>query len=285
MWGLPLRDPRITHVSDLFDLEGIANNVLVIMFQDNEVVKRITPTNHSGDIEVTGGQSFMLIVQQRSATIPISGQGWTNPSGTAAAPSVAMRGIEVDDVTPILALRGSITNEGRGLRQTDFRVIVKNRSTSRTITTVRRGEYFDRLSNWEADGVGYQLADVDLETGRAASIGDILEVSAQSSHPLISVEPLQYTITVEDVRQGWIRLPALLAYEIPVETALLHNYPNPFNPETWIPYQLAHAADVTLTIYDTQGVLVRQLDLGYQQAGYYTDRIRAAYWDGRNEWG
>ena len=113
-----------------------------------------------------------------------------------------------------------------------------------------------------------------LETKRAATIRDILEISAQSPHPLIGVEPLEYTVTGEDVRQGWIQLPALIAYEIPAETALLHNYPNPFNPETWIPYQLAHAANVTLTIYDTQGMLVRQLDLGYQQAGYYTNRTR-----------
>ena len=86
-------------------------------------------------------------------------------------------------------------------------------------------------------------------------------------------------------KQGIENLERLLASLIPEETALLHNYPNPFNPETWIPYQLAHAADVTLTIYDTKGVLVRQLDLGYQQAGYYTDRTRAAYWDGRNHLG
>ena len=86
-------------------------------------------------------------------------------------------------------------------------------------------------------------------------------------------------------KQGIENLQALLASLIPEETALLHNYPNPFNPETWIPYQLAHAADVTLTIYDTKGVLVRQLDLGYQQAGYYTNRTRAAYWDGRNHLG
>ena len=86
-------------------------------------------------------------------------------------------------------------------------------------------------------------------------------------------------------KQGIENLQALLASLIPEETTLLHNYPNPFNPETWIPYQLAHAADVTLTIYDTKGVLVRQLDLGYQQAGYYTNRTRAAYWDGRNHLG
>ena len=86
-------------------------------------------------------------------------------------------------------------------------------------------------------------------------------------------------------KQGIENLQVLLASLIPEETALLHNYPNPFNPETWIPYQLTHAADVTLTIYDTKGVLVRQLDLGYQQAGYYTNRTRAAYWDGRNHLG
>ena len=71
----------------------------------------------------------------------------------------------------------------------------------------------------------------------------------------------------------------------PHRTALLPNYPNPFNPETWIPYHLAHAADVRLTVYDPQGVIVRQFDLGYQQAGYYTDRTSAAYWDGRNDSG
>ena len=86
-------------------------------------------------------------------------------------------------------------------------------------------------------------------------------------------------------KQGIENLLNLLASLIPEKTALLHNYPNPFNPETWIPYQLTRAADVTLTIYDTQGMPVRQLDLGYQQAGYYTNRTRAAYWDGRNHLG
>ena len=69
---------------------------------------------------------------------------------------------------------------------------------------------------------------------------------------------------------------------IPDETALLPNYPNPFNPETWMPYQLAKATDVTLTIYDVRGVVVRRLALGHQPAGFYQNRARAAYWDGRN---
>ena len=77
-------------------------------------------------------------------------------------------------------------------------------------------------------------------------------------------------------------LEQLLAAFTPKETALLANYPNPFNPETWIPYQLATPADVTLTIYDIQGHVVRDLDLGHQRAGMYHTRSRAAYWDGRN---
>ena len=86
-------------------------------------------------------------------------------------------------------------------------------------------------------------------------------------------------------KQGIENLENLLASLIPEETALLHNYPNPFNPETWIPYQLAHAADVTLTIYDMNGQVVRRLALGHQAAGMYRSRSRAAYWNGRNHLG
>ena len=84
-------------------------------------------------------------------------------------------------------------------------------------------------------------------------------------------------------RQGIANLESLLAsLIIPQETALLANYPNPFNPETWIPYQLAAAAEVTLTIYDMNGVTVRRLEMGHQPAGLYQSRSRALYWDGRN---
>ena len=86
-------------------------------------------------------------------------------------------------------------------------------------------------------------------------------------------------------KQGIENLERLLASLIPKETALLANYPNPFNPETWIPYQLAESAEVTLTIYDMNGEMVRRLALGHQTAGMYRSRSRAAYWDGRNQLG
>ena len=80
-------------------------------------------------------------------------------------------------------------------------------------------------------------------------------------------------------------LQQLLAAARPVQTRLLANYPNPFNPETWIPYELATDTEVEITIYNTQGVVIRTLPLGHQSAGYYTSRSRAAYWDGRNALG
>ena len=86
-------------------------------------------------------------------------------------------------------------------------------------------------------------------------------------------------------KQGIENLETLLHSLIPEETALHRNYPNPFNPETWIPYQLAESAEVTLTIYDMNGELIRRLAVGHQAAGMYKNRSRAVYWDGRNQLG
>ena len=86
--------------------------------------------------------------------------------------------------------------------------------------------------------------------------------------PAAPAAPAQVTLT---------RLPARTA-----ETSLLPNYPNPFNPETWIPYQLSEPADVVVSIYAIDGWLVRRLDLGQMPSGVYRSRSRAAYWDGRN---
>ena len=88
-----------------------------------------------------------------------------------------------------------------------------------------------------------------------------------------------------NLERGIHFLEQLLAALTPDETALLPNYPNPFNPDTWIPYRMAHGAKVAIMIYDVHGALVRRLALGYQAPGYYANRARAAYWDGRNESG
>ena len=92
------------------------------------------------------------------------------------------------------------------------------------------------------------------------------------------------TLEVRDpiMKRGFLVLEQLLVSLTPRETELLANYPNPFNPETWIPYRLAEDTFVTLTIYDGSGQVVRTLDVGHRIAAVYESRSKAIYWDGKN---
>ena len=98
-------------------------------------------------------------------------------------------------------------------------------------------------------------------------------------------EARQMNLTDPAFQRGIAVLEQLLAAFTPKKTVLLSNYPNPFNPETWIPYQLATPEDVSITIYAADGKLVRRLELGHQPVGIYESRSRAAYWDGENALG
>ena len=143
--------------------------------------------------------------------------------------------------------------------------------------------------------------DADVNEDGIVNIADLLLVAkafgntagAPSAQPVtlntLTAERIQQWLTEARTfpnfpayQRGIVVLEQLLVMLIPKETALLPNYPNPFNPETWIPYQLAEAAEVSLTIYAVDGTIVRTLVLGHQAAGIYQDRKRAAYWDGRN---
>ena len=92
-------------------------------------------------------------------------------------------------------------------------------------------------------------------------------------------------LTDPKLQRGILFLQQLLSVLVPKETELLPNYPNPFNPETWIPYRLAEDGIVTLTIYDPRGRVVRRLNIGHQTASAYESQSKAIYWDGRNEVG
>ena len=98
-------------------------------------------------------------------------------------------------------------------------------------------------------------------------------------------QALQLNLTDPTSQKGILFLQYLLASLTPKETALLPNYPNPFNPETWIPYQVAQPVNITISIYTVDGNVIRTLDLGYKPAGIYEDKTRAAYWNGKNNVG
>ena len=120
-----------------------------------------------------------------------------------------------------------------------------------------------------------RLGTLELETSSSAD-------SAQSSNPAVSVAAAHLvSVDGQSLRVGVE--PFSMNQLHPRRTGVFPNYPNPFNPETWIPFQLHRAAHVRITIYDVLGHEVRGFDLGYLSAGYYKTRERAVYWDGRNE--
>ncbi len=122
-----------------------------------------------------------------------------------------------------------------------------------------------------------------IETGREIETGRSLLRAADVQQWLAQARRLDSANPA--YRRGIAVLQQLLASLTPKQTALLANYPNPFNPETWIPYQLAKAAEVAVSIYSADGKLVRTLALGQMPAGVYQAQARAAYWDGRNAQG
>ena len=146
----------------------------------------------------------------------------------------------------------------------------------------------------------------DVNADGTVNIADVLLVIEALDDPVAAAAPvLGGTITALDPGQLAMQIDilraesdgsmkyehaiaffqSLLASIRPSETQLLANYPNPFNPETWIPYQLAMPTEVRLRIYSVNGTLVRTLSLGHQPAGVYQSKGRAAYWDGRNALG
>ena len=119
----------------------------------------------------------------------------------------------------------------------------------------------------------------------ARAFGNAAGAPARADVQQWLIQAQQFDMANPVYQRGILKLQQLLEALTPKATALLPNYPNPFNPETWIPYQLAEAAEVTLRIYAANGTLIRTLALGHQPTGMYHDRSHAAYWDGRNELG
>ena len=268
--GLPVNDPRVTNVSDIAGLfaEGVVSSIIISTDDGFELVSDTT------DAAVMGDAAY-LVTASAAGTATLLGDGWTYSDMAGAAP-IALAGFSVEGQTPVLDVNGSIVDEITGLAREGFRVKVKNLSTKASL---------NRVTSLEVEAGGYNMTFVDLKSGNAARIGDVLEISADSPSPLIGVQPVRHIVTADDVKSGILELEDLIAYEIPAETELLRNYPNPFNPETWIPYRLAEDADVSLTIYDVNGELVRSIDVGHQSAAVYESRAKAIYWDGRNRFG
>ena len=211
-----------------------------------------------------------------------------------------------DIMLQVIDVHGNITRQAYTLRADDTllfqkRVDVNRDGTVNVEDLVVVAASFGKVIPNDAD------PNPDVNRDGVVNVVDILLVIGQID--AVPAAPTLHTFTAADLRQwinqakhldisthfspfaadimkeGIVVLEQFLATLVPTETMLLSNYPNPFNPETWLPYQLAAPADVMLSIYSADGELVRTLALGHRPAGVYHSKNRAAHWDGRNEYG
>ena len=235
-----------------------------------------------------GTQAFMFPIRTQEermvdllADVSISMLGYVVP-GLSAIITLLEFFAELSDLQERdlkITIRRRDTNPGRPNTEIEYVVLLKNETrtlNSLDITikqTYRLGESPQRYevqntSTW------------NFSEGWAA---------ARAAHPLALSDYPPFQLLPLEVQQYLLRQfsasETAEASRIPAKTAVEHNYPNPFNPETWISYQLAESSEVTVSIYSVDGRLVRRLALGYQTAGVYQGKSRAAYWDGLNEFG
>ena len=288
-------------ISDLTPLSGLTN-LTDLSLDDNQIID-VTPL-----AALTNLESLGLGINQISDVSPLA--ALTNLE------SLFLINNQISDVTPLAALTNlrSLYLKGNPLgdtsslanlklSQTDFEITepkpladVNNDDTVNILDLVLIGNNFGETGSPVTDVNGDGVVNIGDLVLAARALAE--EVENQGAAPILHASVLdmltaaevkvwlaqaQHLDTTDPVSQKGIRfLEQLLAALTPKDTVLLPNYPNPFNPETWIPYQLAVATDVQITIYDAMGRVVRRLDLGHQSAGYYTEQSRAAYWDGRN---
>ena len=269
--GLPVDVEGVDMISDIMGIfdQDVVSSIIV---SSGGTFEAVSAPGAAADGPVAGDAAY-LVIATAAGSATLSGDGWSN--GAVGAAPIALAGYSVGNQTPALNVHGSVVDEITGLAKEGFRVKVKNLSTKAALNNIISAEASE----------GYNMTFVDLADSYAARVGDVLEISADSPNPLIGIQPVRHTVTVDDVKNSTIQLEELIAYEIPAETELLRNYPNPFNPETWIPYHLSEDADVNLTIYDINGEVVRDIDVGHQTAAKYDTRAKAIYWDGRNRFG
>ena len=216
-----------------------------------------TANSTGNGFSIEGGKGYIINVPA-SKTVSFSGSAWQNTTPTAAAP-----------MHPSIPKTWAFVLRAHLEGISDVQLTVYNEHT-RVAEAVESNDF--------------HAAWADMNRQAVVSVGDMLTIEIRDTTGDL-IRTLQHEISAADVHQAFTELRLTPADLIPKRTVLLANYPNPFNPETWLPYQLANSAKVTIRIYSSAGQLVRELNLGFQQAGYYTGKSRAAYWDGRNDLG
>ena len=215
--------------------------------------------NSPGDgFSIEGGKGYIVNVAE-SKIVSFTGRAWENTPAMIAAAPTPVQSSHVWAFVLHTRLEGV----------EDLTLAVHNERTG----IARFVDVNDSHAVW-----------TDMSRQAVASVGDRLTIEVLDATGEL-IRTLHHNIDATDTRRAFAELRLTPDNLMPTRTALLANYPNPFNPETWMPYQLANDTLAAIHIYTPTGHLVRHLDLGFKRAGYYIGRSRAAYWDGRNDFG
>jgi len=281
--SVPLMPEEPWQLSNLASFIGVDNVVLLIWYDAEVGQFRAYMPDQIFDKPVKGGEGYLMILKTPE-TITYQGSAWqgeNTPPSSAPVMGVDTRsGVALSrhdfGYMPILLLSGLVNVT----RTNNINVSVRNLTTGKTAADRVR------LSEYGAFTIVFQ----DIFDSRgAASIGDQIEITVSDVNGVYESRRIIHTVTSSDIAQNSILLGEIELSILPKQTILAQNYPNPFNPETWIPYQLSEgrtqgtATTVTIKIYNLSGQLVRTLNIGDKQPGFYMSKEKAAYWNGRNE--
>lgn len=215
----------------------------------------------SGDGFMIEGASGYIVNLSQAKVASFVGGAWSNTVPVQAAPSVGKT-----DAWAFMLSADVPSNE-------KMVITVYNPRTDNVQTLAAMQSSTNLQAVW---------ADLDREA--VIETGDVLEIHVHNESGQL-IGALHHEVNSTDISRAFVQLHLDPAAMRPTQNALFANYPNPFNPETWMPYQLAADTNVQFHIFDATGRSVRTLDLGFQNSGFYVNKERAAYWDGLNNAG
>ena len=239
---------------------------------------KLTATSLKGEVNGNGALATITfeVIAEDTFTLALSDVLLADSKGNSSVPKVESAEIKKEAAD---GLKGDVNGDGT-VNIADLVLVASN-----------LGKTGQNAADVNGDGQ-VNIADLVLVAGALGNTAAAPSLHPQSLEMLTATDVKQWLSAAQHLdltdttsQRGVLFLQQLLVMLTPKETALLPNYPNPFNPETWIPYHLAKDAEVTLHIYAVNGTLVRTLMLGHQAAGMYHNRSRAAYWDGKNTFG
>ena len=266
MLSVPLAQPTPMTAKGLAGIAG-ATTVITLDAANQQFVAW-TPSAPDDGFSVEGGKGYIVNVPA-ARNFAFVGAPWTSQTeAAAAAPAITPLTREVANEAWAFVVSGHLSGKPAF---DGYKVIVRNLRTNSVITTSVQGDYF-------------AAATADLARQSVVQVGDVVEVHVIGPDGNVESQTRSFKVTPEHLVNAVLSVK-LDSIGQPMQSQLLQNYPNPFNPETWIPYQLSEDGLVSVSIYGPTGQLVRTLSLGFQAAGFYNSRDRAAYWDGRNALG